>query len=83
MTAAEDILRQRMLATKTGQVTWACLDTDKTCADCAHYARDDGRCDGEGRCALVRTHTGMQGHPFQGSKARACSQFKQIERGTL
>ncbi len=66
-------LRERMIRTKPGQVTWANPEINKTCAQCGHFGQKTKI------CGKVRLVTGVKGQPFDGGKAIACSVFEALD----
>lgn len=70
-------LKERMVKTMDGQVTWAEPELGKTCAECKHLARHPKPKEfRQNVCQLVKVHTGKIGVPFMGRKAIACPKFE-------
>ena len=71
-------LRERMVLTKEGQVTWADPSIGKKCVECSHCIKkfDKGVTH---ICDLVKLHTGKAGKPYDALRAIACSKFAPVD----
>jgi hypothetical protein len=63
-------LRERMVRTTAGQVTWASPELGKKCIECRHF---------DGACLKVKVVSGLKGKPYDGKKAIACSVFEGLD----
>ncbi|UOF80355.1 hypothetical protein [Caudoviricetes sp.] len=72
-------LKDRMLRTVAGQVTWADPELGKKCIDCkwcVRHTKPKLAPRMEDQCKLVFVHTKRHGVPFNAKLAIACSKFE-------